>query len=347
MAKICFIIAFSFLIAGHVALHAQTVKSQYKIGKKISLPGDDGWDYVTVDEPTGRLFISHGTQMQVVDSKTGKLLGTIPDTKGIHGIALATDLRKGFTSNGRDSSVTVFNLQTLLVITKIKVTGANPDAIVYDSFTHRVFTFNGRSNNSTVIDATTNQVIGTIVLDGKPEFSVSDGQGNLYVNIEDKSEVSRIDPASMKVKETWSLSPGEEPSGMALDKINHRLFCVCDNKLMVVVNSENGKVITSLPIGEGVDGCAFDPELKCVYSSNGEGTMTVILEENNNKFRVLENVATQKGARTIALDKKTHHIYLPTAEYLTTPPATTENPHPRPPIKPGTFVVLDVVPIGK
>jgi YVTN family beta-propeller protein len=347
MKKICCIIFFGFLIICPVLSQAQLAKSQYKIGNKISLPGDDGWDYLTVDEPTGRLFVSHGTQMQVVDLKTGKLLGTIPDTKGIHGIALAPDLNKGFTSNGRDSSVTVFNLQTLLVITKIKVTGANPDAIVYDSLTHRVFTFNGKSNNSTVIDATTNRVIGTIALDGKPEFSVSDGQGSLFVNIEDKSEVSWIDPVTMKVKETWSLSPGQEPSGMALDKVNHLLFCVCDNKLMVIMNSENGTVLTTVPIGEHVDGCAFDPVLRRAYSSNGEGTMTVIQEENNNKFSVVENVPTQKGARTIALDKKTHHIYLPTAEYLPAPPATSENPNPRPPVKPGTFIVLDVVPTGR
>lgn len=336
---------FIALVCFELFVHAQATKSQYTIANKIPVAGDDWWDYLTMDESTGRLFISHGIQVQVLDVEKRTVIGAIPDTRGVHGIALAQDLNKGFTSNGRDTSVTVFNLQTLSVIRKIKVTGANPDAILYDPFMHRVFTFNGGSSNSTVIDANTNEVIGTIELDGKPEFAVIDEQGRVFVNIEDKSEVSRLNPSTMSVEKTWKVSPGEEPSGLAIDKVSHRLFIVCDNKLMVIMDAQNGNIITTLPIGERVDGCAFDPVLKRAYSSNGEGTLTVVQEENENKFSLIENVPTQKGARTIAVDAKTHHLYLPAAEYLPTPAATTENPHPRPPIKPNSFVVLDVKPV--
>jgi YVTN family beta-propeller protein len=324
--------------------NAQSEKSIYKIANKFSIEGDGGWDYLIMDDSTGRIFVSHGMVTQVVDAKTGKLTGTVPDTKGVHGIALARDENKAFISCGRDSTISIVNLQTLELIAKIKSTGANPDAILYDSFTHRVFAFNGRTSNATVIDAKTNAVIETIPLEGKPEFAVTDGNGKVYVNIEDKSLITVINPTTLKTEQSWSVSPGVEPSGLALDKAGHRLFSVCDNKLMVIVDAQSGKVITSLPIGERVDGTAYDPLLKRAYSSNGEGTLTVVQEENPNSFKVLENVTTQKGARTITIDKKTHHIYLPTAEYGETPAATTENPHPRPAIKPGTFVILDIEP---
>lgn len=321
---------------------AQNKNSTYKIVNNFSVEGDGGWDYIAIDESTGRLFISHGLSTNVIDSKSGKLLGTIQDTKGVHGIAIAQEENKAFISCGKDSSVTIINLATLEFISKVKVTGVNPDAILYDKFSDKVFVFNGRSSNATVIDAKTNEVIATIPLAGKPEFSVSDGNGKVYVNIEDKSMITEINSATLKVENTWSVSPGEEPSGLALDNINHRLFSVCDNKKMVVMDAQNGKVITSLEIGERVDGCAFDPELKRAYSSNGGGTVTVVQEETADKFVVLENIKTQKGARTICLDKQTHHIYLPTAEFGETPAATSENPHPRPTVKPGSFVVLDV-----
>ncbi len=321
---------------------AQTGKSNYKIVNTFHVEGEGGWDYLTMDESTGRLFVSHATQVQVLDVKTGKVIGAIPDTKGVHGIALANDLNKGFISNGKDSSVTVFNLLTLAYITKIKVTGSNPDAILYDSFTHHVFTFNGRSSNSTVIDATTLKVIETIPLAGKPEFSLTDGKGKVFVNIEDKSLICVINSTTLKVEQSWPLAPGEEPSGLALDNSSHRLFSVCDNKNMVIMDAENGKIVSTLTIGDRVDGVAFDPIKKRAYSSNGDGTVTVVQEENPTTFKVLENIATQKGARTIAVDTKTHHIYLPTAEYEAAPPATTENPHPRTSVKPGTFVILDI-----
>ena len=338
MKKIFLLAACAFLVS---CCNAQK-KSEYKIANTFHVEGDGGWDYLISDDETNRLFISHGTVVQVIDEQTGKLLGTIPDTKGVHGIALANDLNKGFISNGKDSSVTIFDLKTLFPISKMNVTGKNPDAILYDEFTHRVFTFNGRTSNATVIDAKENKVIATIALDGKPEFSVTDGKGKIYVNIEDKSELSVIDAVNLKVLNTWSVAPGEEPSGLALDNETHRLFSVCDNKLMIIIDAENGKIISKLPIGERVDGVAFDPKTKRVFSSNGDATLTVVNEMSSDKFKVLENFTTQKGARTIALNYKTHHLFLPSAEYGAAPEPTTENPKPRPTIKPNTFVILDI-----
>lgn len=311
----------------------------YKIINQIHLEGDGGWDYLSVDESAARLYVSHSSMALVVDLKTGKQVGKIPDTNGIHGIAYVTSLNKGFTSNGRDNSVTVFDLKTLAITGKINVTGKNPDAILYDAFSQKLFTFNGGSSNATVIDPKLNTVIGTITLDGKPEFYATDGNGKIYVNIEDKSEISIINATTLKVERTWSIAPGEEPSGLALDNETHRLFSVCSNKLMVISDAEAGKVITTLPIGERCDGVAFDPTLKRAYSSNGEGTVTVVQEENKDKFTVIETIPTQKGARTIAVDKTTHHLYLPTAEF------EPSQGNQRPAMKPGTFVVLEVAPV--
>jgi DNA-binding beta-propeller fold protein YncE len=313
-------------------------QSNYKIANKIHVGGEGGWDYLTVDEVNGRIFVSHATVALAIDIKTGQLAGTIPDTKGIHGIAIANDLNKGFTSNGRDSSVTIFNLKTLEVIKKIKVTGQNPDAILYDSFSKRVFTGNGRSASFSVIDAVNDKEIGVIPLDGKPEAIVTDGKGKIFVNIEDKSLINVIDASTLKVISHWPINPGEEPSGLALDNQTHLLFSVCSNKLMVVVDAITGKVITTLPIGEGCDGAAFDPMYKRAYASNGEGTMTVVQEENSNSFKVLETVPTQPGARTITIDKTSHHIYMTTAEYESAPAANNR----RPPVKPDSFEILDI-----
>ncbi|MCX6246714.1 MAG: YncE family protein [Bacteroidetes bacterium] len=334
-----------FVFAGISSASAQIAKSAYRIADRIHLEGDGGYDYLTMDEATSRLYVSHGTIVQVVDVTTKKVLATIPDTKGVHGIALARDLNKGFISNGRDTSVTIFNLKTNEVITKVRVTGNNPDAILYDPFSHKVFTYNGRSSSSTVIDPNTNKVIGTIDLPGKPEFSVTDGKGKVYVNIEDKSEVCQINPMTLKVEKTWSVSPGEEPSGLAIDSKENRLFVVCGNKLMIVLNADNGAVVAKLDIGDRVDGVSYDPVLKRVYSSNGEGTMTVVKEENKDSFKVLENFPTQKGARTITLNPKTHKIYLPVAEYGETPAPTKENQRPRPPVKPNSFTILEIEPM--
>jgi len=321
---------------------SQTGKPQYKVTDKIHLDGDGGWDYLTADESGGRLFVSHSNIVQVVDLKTKKVIQTISDLNGVHGIALAPDLNKGYISNGRDSSVTVFDYKNLSTKGKVQVTGSNPDAILYDTFTKRVFTFNGRSHNATVIDAATDKVINTIPLDGKPEFAVSDGKGKIYLNIEDKSMIAVINSKDMKVEKQWSIAPGNEPSGLAIDEKNHRLFSVCDNKLMVILDYENGKVISTLPIGDGVDGAVYDPELKRAYASNGDGTLTVVQEEDASTFKVIANVPTQKGARTIAVDTKTHHLYLQTADRE----ATTDE-HKRPAVKPGTFVVLEVAETNK
>jgi DNA-binding beta-propeller fold protein YncE len=337
-------IACLLLTISSLYLMAQTKPSGYKVAGRFHIEGDGGWDYLSVDESSGRIFVSHGTVVNVVNEKDGKLLGTIPDTKGVHGIAIAPDLNKAFISNGRDSSVTIVDLKSLAFITKVSVTGQNPDAILYDPFSHKVFAYNGRTSNATVIDGTTNKVVATIKLDGKPEFSVTDGNGKVYVNIEDKSEITCINSTTLKVENVWSIAPGEEPSGLALDNENHRLFAVCGNKMMVVVDAQSGKVITTLPTGNGTDGAAFDPVLKRAYSSNGEGTMTVVQEVNPNEFKVLENVPTQQGARTITVDKMTHHLFLPTAEFGPAPEKSAENPRPRPTIKPGSFTLLDVAP---
>ncbi len=323
-------------------LYGQGPASEYKIVNKFKMPETGSWDYLTVDEPTGRVFVSHQTMVVVLDLKTGNVLGTIKDTPGVHGIALAPELNKAFISNGRDSSVTVIDLKTLAVITKITGTGQNPDAIMYDQFSSKVFTFNGRSSNSTVIDAKTNKIVGTIPLAGKPEFPAPDGKGKMYVNIEDKSLISVINTTTLKVEASWSIAPGDGPSGLALDNETHRLFSVCGNKLMVVVDAVNGKVVTTLPIGSGCDGVKFDPGLKRAYSSNGEGTVTVVQEINKDSYKVLENIPTMSGARTLAVDNRTHHIYLPSAEYEAAPAATTENPRPRRTMKADSFTLLDI-----
>jgi YVTN family beta-propeller protein len=323
--------------------YAQT--PTYQIVNKISLEGNGGWDYLTVDESSDRLFVSHSSIVQVVDLHENKLVGTIPDTKGVHGITLANDLNKGFISNGKDTSVTVFDLKTLNTLSKIKITGINPDAILYDKFSQKVFVFNGKTNNATVIDANTNQVISTIPFDGKPEFSVTDENGKIFVNIEDKNSIAVIDTKTMKVIHTWSIAPGEEPTGLAIDNKTHRLFSVCGNKWMMIMNAENGDMLFSFSIGDHCDGVVFDPETSCIYTSNGEGTMNVFKELSANSFKGVAKITTQKGAKTIALNKKTHHVYLPTAEYEPTPEATPENPKPRAKIKAGTFMVLDIAPI--
>ncbi len=326
-----------------VTLNAQT--SGYRIANKFHLDGDEGWDMIAVDDASGRIFESHGSMVQVVDEATGTLLGTIGNLSGVHGIAFANAENKGFISCGRDSSATVFDLKTLSVTDKISMTGKNADAIVYDGFTHRVFVFNGGSNNATVVDASSDAVIGTVSLSGRPEFAVSDGKGKVYINIEDKSMIDVINSTTMQVEQSWPLAPGEEPSGIALDNVNHILFSACSNNLMVMTDALTGKTIATVPIGNRVDCADFDPGTKRAFAPSGEGSLVVIQEESKDKFSVVETVTTQKSARTIALDKKTHHIFLPAAELEDPPPPTQENPHPRPKIKAGTFVIIDVEPL--
>jgi hypothetical protein len=314
--------------------------SGYHRLKKITLGGEGGWDYLTFDSPTRRLFISRATKVIVLDVDFGKPVGEIPNTEGVHGIALAPEFGRGFTSNGRAGSVTIFDLKTLATIGTAQA-GTNPDAIVYDPASKRVFAMNGRSSDSTAIDAATGKVAGTVALAGKPEFAVADGAGHVYVNIEDKSELWQIDSQKLTVTAKWPLAPCEEPSGLAMDIAHRRLFSGCDNKIMAVVNADTGKVAATPAIGEGVDANAFDPELNFAFSSNGgAGTLTVVHEESPDRYSVLEDVATERGARTMALDPKTHEVYLATAEFGPRPAPTQENPHPRPPILPNSFVIL-------
>lgn len=309
--------------------------------KTWKLGGEGGWDYLEVDHEAHHLFISRATHVMVVDTDSGTQVGDIPDTPGVHGIALAPDLGRGFISNGREGSVTIFDLKTLKTISKVKDVGDNPDAIIYDPATKRAFTFNGRSRNSTAIDGASGNIVGKIPLDGRPEFAVSDGEGEVFVNIEDKNELSAIDPQNLKVKATWSLAPCDGPSGLAIDAKNRRLFSGCD-KLMTVLNADTGKVITTLPIGDGVDADRFDPGAGLAFASCGEGVLTVVHEDSPDKFSVVENVPTERGARTMALDYKTHVAYLVTAKFGPRPAATTDNPHPRPAILPDSFEVLVV-----
>jgi WD40 repeat protein len=311
--------------------------------KSIPIPGEGGWDYLAADSANRRLYVSHSTEVEVLNLDSDAVVGKIPNTNGVHGIAIASDLGRGFVSDGRDNQVTIFDLKTLKVISIAK-TGTNPDGILYDSFSKRVFTFNGRSSDATAIDAQTGKVDGTIALGGKPEFPVSDGKGNVYVNIEDKSEIVRLHPKTLAVKDHWSLAPQcDSPSGLAMDIDGRRLFAVCDNKVMTVVNADSGKVITTVPTGEGTDAAAFDPEKKLIFSSNGEdGTLSVIKEQSPDKYSLVENVKTQRGARTMALDLRTHKVYLSDAEFGATPAATADRPHPRPSIKPGSFKLLVV-----
>jgi len=314
----------------------------YHVIRKYKLGGEGGWDYLTLDPNSRRLFISRGTHVMVIDADSGKPVGDIPDTPGVHGIALAPEFNRGFTSNGREGTVSIFDLKTLALISKVKDVGENPDAILYDPASKRVFTFNGRSHDSTAIDAATGKIVGKIPLDGKPEFGVSTGAGEIFVNIEDKSELTSLDPQALKVKSTWSLTPCQEPSGLAIDVKSRRLFSGCDNKMMAVVNADTGKVITTLPIGEGVDADRFDPETHLAFASCGEGVLTVVKEESPDKFSVLQNVPTEARARTMELDSTNHQIYLVTAEFGPKPAATADQPNPRPPVLPGSFVVLVV-----
>jgi DNA-binding beta-propeller fold protein YncE len=309
--------------------------------KKLPLGDEGAWDYLTYDPDEGRLFISRATHVTVVDAASGKVVGDIPDTPGVHGIALAPESGRGFISNGRAGTVTIFELKTLSTLGHFNA-GENPDAIVYDPASKRVFAMNGRSQNATAIDASTGKVAGTIALGGKPEFAVADGRGRVYVNIEDKSEEVVLDSQKLTVVARWPLAPCEEPSGLAMDTEHRRLFAGCANKLMAVLDADSGKVITTLPIGSGVDANGFDPELQYAYASNGEGTLTIVHEDSPNKFSVVDNVPTQRGARTMALNPKTHQIYVVSADFGPRPAPTPENPRPRPTILPNTFVLLVV-----
>jgi hypothetical protein len=341
LKQLCAAITGVTLVTLLLVTFGMAAAERHHLLKTYKLGGDGGWDYLTFDYASRRLYISRSTHVIVIDADSGKPVGDIPDTPGVHGIALAPEFVRGFVSNGREGTVTVFDLDSLKVLNKIKV-GDNPDAILYDPASKRIFTFNGRSNDATAIDAAKGTVVGTIKLDGKPEFAASDEKGGVFVNIEDKSELMTLDPNKLEVKAHWPLAPCEEPTGLAIDRAHRRLFAGCGNKLMAVVDADSGKVISTLPIGDGVDATAFDPETGLAFASCGEGVLTVVHEDSLNKFSVVENFRTARGARTMALDLEKHQIFLVTADFGPPPAATPAQPHPRPVILPDSFVVLVV-----
>jgi YVTN family beta-propeller protein len=285
----------------------------YQITKKIPIPGQGSWDYLTVDEGARRLYVSHGTQVEVLDLDSGAIVGKIENTQGVHGIAIAPDLGRGFVSDGQSSTVTIFDLKTLKMIADVP-TGKKPDAIIYDPATSRVFAFNGGSNSATVIEAKDGKVAGTIGLGGGPEFAAADGNGYVYNNLEDESLVLKINSRTLKVEQRWPTAPCASPSSMAIDAANRRLFLGCRSKVMAVMNADTGQVITALPIGDHVDATAFDVETRLIFNSNGEGTVTVIRQDSPDKYSVVETVETLPRAKTSALDPKTHRLFLSTAE---------------------------------
>jgi YVTN family beta-propeller protein len=315
---------------------AESADGGYRVTKTLAIGGDDGWDYVGIDSSARRVYVSHGTHVVVLDADSGKVVGDIPDTQGVHGIAIAADEGRGFTSNGRANTVTVFDLKTLKTVTTVKA-GTNPDAIVYDPATKRVFTMNGRSQDTTAINVADNTVAGTLALGGKPEFAVADGKGNIYVNIEDKSELVHFDSKTLKILNRWPMAPCQEPSGLAADWKSRRLFAGCDNKLMAVISADDGKIVATVPIGDGVDANAFDPELNLAFASTGDGHLTIAHEDGPDKYTTVATVPTKKSARTMGLDIKAHQIFLPAADF--DPPAPGER---RGKMKPGSFVVLVV-----
>ena len=313
----------------------------YRVIKMDTLGGEGGWDYITHDDQANRLFISCSTHVIVFDLDEGKAVGDIPNTIGVHGIALDYEDGKGFTSNGRDSSVTMFDLKTLAVLGKVSV-GQNPDDIFYDPSNKKVFTLNGGSHDASVIDPASAKVVGNIKFNGRPEFSVSDGQGHFYVDLEDSSQIVTFDSHELKIDSTWRLAPGEGPTSMALDIRQHRLFIGCGNQTLVIMDANSGRVVNTVPIGKGVDGLGFDNELRLIFSSNGEGTLTVVQADSPDKYNVLGNIPTKRGARTMALDSKLHRIYTVTADFGPAPPPTPDRPRPRPSIVPGSFVLITI-----
>jgi YVTN family beta-propeller protein len=301
------------LLLGCALFAAPAPSGGYSVVKKISISGQGGWDYLTVDEAARRLYVSHGTQVEVMDIDSLAAVGNIQKTPGVHGIAIAPELGRGFVSNGQASTVTIFDLKTLKPLGDVP-TGQKPDAIIFDPATSRVFAFNGGSNSATAIDAATGKVAGTVNLEGGPEFAAADGEGYVFDNLEDESQVVKINSRELKVEQRWPTAPCASPSSMAIDRANRRLFLGCRSKVMAVMNGDTGQIITTLPIGDHVDATAFDPETKLIFNSNGEGTISVIHEDSPDKYSPVETVKTVPRAKTMALDPKTHRLFLSTAE---------------------------------
>jgi DNA-binding beta-propeller fold protein YncE len=320
-------------------LYAQS----YHVAKTFTLGGDGGWDYVTLDTVGHRLFVARQDRVMVIDPTNGKLLAEIPGLNRAHGVAFSYATGKGFATSGGDSSVVVFDLKSLKVLSRTTA-AVDADAVLFDPATKHVFTFNGDAGSSSVIDPASGQRIGNIDLGGKPEFGVSTGDGRLYVNIEDSSVVAEVDPVAMKVTRRWSLAPCESPTGLAIDRAHSILFSGCRSGVMAISDAKAGKLITTVPIGQGVDAARFDPATQLAFASNGEGTITVIHQDAPDKFTVVQTVQTKRGARTMELDLKTHRLFTVSADFGPPPAPTAERPRPRPPILPGTFAVLELDP---
>lgn len=323
---------------------AAQAQPQYQLEQTLKLAGDGGWDYLTFEPEGQRLFIARGTRVEVVDTRGLVDIGEIPDTPGVHGIALASDLGRGYISAGAAGTIVVFDLKTLARIKDIKSTGDNPDSIIYDSATQRVFAFNGRGRSATVIDAAHNQIAGTIALDAKPEEARSDGAGHVYVNLEDKNSIAVIDARTLAVQSVIRLTGCDSPSGLALDAHARQLFAVCDNHVMVAVDVAAGRLLGTAPIGGSPDGAGFDSGAHLAFASCGEGVLSVVAPGSGVAPQRVQTVPTQRGARTMAVDEARHRIYLVTADYGATPAASPEHPHPRPAILPGTTRLLVVAP---
>jgi YVTN family beta-propeller protein len=334
--KSIFAVLISAIIFASVPAWAQ---KQFKVAERVKLGGEGSWDYLIYDQDGRRLFITRGTHVMVVDTTNLKVSGDIPDLSGIHGVALAPELNRGFVSNGGDNSVTIFDLKTLKKLDSVKV-GERPDAILYDPSSKRVFTFNAKSQDSTALDAATGKVAGTVPLGGKPEFPATDGKGKLYVNIEDKNQIAEVDVTKLAVLHTWSIAPCQEPSALAFDVAHHRLFAGCHNKMMAVVDSNSGKVVATAPIGEGVDAGRFNPNTQEVFMSCGEGVLTIVHEDSPDKYSVQQNLTTVPGARTMALDQESNVAYLVTAQREDKPAP----PGQRPAMVPGSFELIVVKP---
>ncbi len=331
------------LISGMLLLIAVTAsaQSEFHLIKKSVVGGEGGWDYLSVDEQNKKIYVSHSTQVEVLNADSHEKIGAVSNLQGVHGVLSVPKSGRGITTNGRSNSATIFDLNTLKPIVELP-TGKNPDALLYDNFSDRVFIFNHSDVTVTVVDIAAGKVTGTVDVGGTAlEAGASDEHGTIFVNLEDSHEIVSFDAKTLAVKSKWKIAPGEEPTGLAIDRKNHRLFAVCHNGLMMVIDSEKGNVVAQVPIGKRVDGVVFDQELKMAISSNGEGTLTVVKEVSPNEFKVVETVKTEVGARTIALDPKTHHVFVSTAQYGETPPATAAVPNPRPKVVPGTFMVLE------
>jgi len=334
------LLLFSLLTASHLPAAPQTTGgSGYHLIKKVKLGGTGGWDYLEVDPATHRLFVSRGTHYVVVDPDQGKIIGDIPGSQRAHGVAFANEFNKGFTTDGSNADSTIFDLTSLKVLDKVK-TDKDSDAVIYDPFSKRVFTFNGDANTASAIDAASGKLVSTFPLGGGPEFGATDGKGKIFVNLEDKSSLVKFDAKTLKIENTWPLAPCESPSGLAMDAAHEILVVGCHNKLMAFVDGNSGKVLGTVPIGQGVDANRFDPATGYAFASCGDGTLTIAHEDSPTKFSLVEMIQTQRGARTMALDYASHTVYLVTAEFGPAPEPTKDNPRPRPAVLPDTFTLL-------